>query len=296
MKKNLLIKILVLFIAILLWMLQVLLKTHEQSILVPIKLINTPSELVLEEDELPKVNVQIKAKGTDILYLKLSKIFFEINAEKFKYGKNRLKISEKNLTYSNRVLLQILKIDTSKNYYVSMDKLVEKKKPVEIRYTSAKDEEFFIVNKITNPLQRVTVKGPLAILNNIKRIQTEQISKKMVEDGKLFALLVTPDPKVVLLKDRVVFKVTQTKIINRTISLIPIKFPEKENISIIPQKVSVMIRGPKEIVEKLDNKTIIANLNISKIRKNFTEVYFEVPTGVRIVEYTPKKIQVIRNE
>ncbi len=296
MKKNLHIKILVLIIAILLWMLQVLLKTHEQSILVPIKLINTPSELVLEEDELSKVSVQIKAKGTDILYLKLSKIFFEIDAEKFKYGKNRLKISEKNLTYSNRVLLQILKIDISKNLYVNMDKLVEKKKPVEIRYTSAKDEEFFIENKISNPLQRVTVKGPLAILNKIKRIQTEQISRKMVEDGKLTALLVTPDPKVVLLKDKVVFEVSHTKIINRTISLIPIKFPEGEKISIIPQKVSVMIRGPKEIVEKLDNKTIIANLNISKIRKNFTEVYFEVPTGVRIVEYTPKKIQVIRNE
>lgn len=296
MKKNLLIKILVLFFAILLWMLQVLLKTHEQSILVPIKLINTSSELVLEEDELPKVSVQIKAKGTDILYLKLSKIFFEIDAEKFKYGKNRLKIYEKSLSYSNRVLLQILKIDTGKNLYVNMDKLVEKKKPVEIRYTSAKDEEFFIENKISNPLQRVTVKGPLAILNNIKRIQTERISKKMVENGKLTVLLVTPDPKVVLLKDRVVFEVSQTKIINRTISLIPIRFPEMENISIIPQKVSVMIRGPKEIVEKLDNKTIIANLNISKIRKNFTEVYFEVPTGVRIVEYTPQKIQVIRNE
>ena len=118
----------------------------------------------------------------------------------------------------------------------------------------------------------------------------------MVNDGKLTVLLITPDPKAELLKDRIVFEVTQTKIINRTISLIPIKFPETENISIIPQKVSIMVRGPQEIVEKLDNNSIIANINLAKVRKGFTEVKFEVPAGIRIIEYTPKKIQVIENK
>ena len=295
MGKNLLIKILVLIIAILLWMQLTLMKIHEEEIPVSIKLVNMPHDLVLEE-ELPEIPVHIRAKGMDILFLKLSKSHFEIDAENFKYGKNKLNFTEKNLVYFHRLQLDVLNIDKSGNLNVSMDKLVEKNKAIEIQYTSAKDEEFFIENKITNTQQRVTVKGPLAILNEINKIQTKPISKKMVNDGKLTVLLITPDVKAELLKDRIVFEVTQTKIINRTISLIPIKFPETENISIIPQKVSIMVRGPQEIVEKLDSNSIIANINLAKVRKGFTEVKFEVPAGIRIIEYTPKKIQVIENK
>ena len=230
------------------------------------------------------------------MYIRFSKISFEINAEDFKYGKNRLKLSEKELIFSDRIDLNILNIELDKNIYVSMDKLVEKKKSIEIQYASAKDEKFFIENKIINLQQKVTLKGPLSILNNIKKVQTEKISRKMVENGKLSVIIINPDPKVQLLKDRIILEVTQTKTINRTISLIPIRFPEEKNITIIPQKVSVMVRGPEEIVGKLNNKSIIAHLNISNVGKDYAEVTFEVPAGVKIIEYTPKKIQVIKNE
>jgi len=182
------------------------------------------------------------------------------------------------------------------NFQVSMDKLVEKKKPINIQYASAKDEEFFIENKIINTQQRVTIKGPLAIISEIKNIKTQKISKKMVVNNKLNVSLINPHENIQLLKDIVVLEITQTKIVNKTISLIPIKFPESENITIIPQKVSVMVRGPEELVEKLDINTITANLELGKIRKNFTDVSFELPSGIKIVEFTPKKIQVIRNE
>ncbi|MCD4796057.1 MAG: hypothetical protein K8R49_02665 [Candidatus Cloacimonetes bacterium] len=296
MTKNLLIKVLILIIAILFWEQQVLMKSHIQDIYVPIKLINIPSDLVLDEDELPEVSISIQAKGLAFLYIRFSKIYFEINAEDYKYGKNRLKLSEKELIFSDRIDLNILNIELDKNIYVSMDKLVEKKKPIEIQYASAKDEKFFIENKIVNQQQKVTLKGPLGILNDIKKIQTEKISRKKVENGKLSVVIINPDPKVQLLKDRIILKITQTKTINRTISLIPIRFPEEKNITIIPQKVSVMVRGPEEIVEKLNNKSIIVNLNISDIGKDYAEITFEVPSGVKIIEYTPKKIQVIKNE
>ena len=87
------------------------------------------------------------------------------------------------------------------------------------------------------------------------------------------------------------------RIITRTISLIPIKYPENLNISIIPQNVSAMISGPEDIVSKLDNKIIIAYLNESKIKKNnFVQVDFDFPAGVKLIEYTPHKIQIIHNE
>ena len=92
------------------------------------------------------------------------------------------------------------------------------------------------------------------------------------------------------------FEITNTKIIRRTITLIPIKYSENKNITIIPQKVSVMVSGPKEIVEQLDNNTITANLNTSILNRDFASVSFRVPTGVKIIEYTPQRIQVIQND
>ena len=296
MKNNLLIKVLVILIAVLLWLQQILLRTHTVNLDVPIQLINLPADLAIEQIELPRIPIKIKAKGLDIISAKVSHVTIDVEASNFLYGKNRIRFSEKNIHYSNRIQLDITEIQGDTNLQVSMDKLVEKKKPISIQYASARDEEFFIENKIINANQRVTLKGPLAIITEIKNVKTQEITKKMVVDGKVSTSLINPHESIQLLKNTVVLEVTQTKIINKTISLIPIEFPESENITIIPQKVSVMIRGPEELVDKLDKSRIIAKLELGKLRKNFTSVSFELPSGVKIVEYTPKRVQVIRNE
>jgi YbbR-like protein len=296
MKNNLLIKVLVILIAVLLWVQQILLRTHTVVLDVPIQLLNIPADLAIEQIELPKIPVKVRGKGLDIISANISNVTIDVDASNYLYGKNRIRFAVKNITYSDRIQLFIVEIQDDSNLQVSMDKLVEKKKPISIQYASAKDEEFFIVNKIINSQQRVTLKGPLAVISEIKSIKTQKITKKMVVENKVSVSLITPHENIQLLKDVIVLEVTQTKIVNKTISLIPIKFPESENITIIPQKVSVMVRGPEELVEKLDNSTIIANLELGKIRKNFTDVSFELPSGIKIVEFTPKKIQVIRNE
>jgi len=296
MKKNLLIKILVLIIAILIWLQQVLLRLHEVEFLIPIKLLNIPVSLALQEVELPQIPVLIQAKGFDIISAKISQIAFEIDASNYQYGDNKIKLSERDLVFSKRAQLDVLEIALSNDIYVNLDKLVEKQKPIKVEYVSSKDEEFFIENKIINSQQRVGITGPLSLLNGIKTIKTEPISQKMMIDSKINATLVIPNANVQLLKDKVILEVTHTKIINRTISLIPIKFPETENITIIPQKVSVMLQGPEELVEKIDLNNITATLEIDKVRKGFTGVTFELPAGVKIVEYTPNRIQVIENE
>ncbi len=296
MKNNLLIKVLVLLIAVLLWAQQILLRTHTVVLDVPIQLINIPEDLAIEQIELPKIPVKVRGKGLDIISANISKVTIDVDASNFLYGKNRIRFGEKNINYSDRIHLIIVEMQDDSNLQVSMDKLVEKKKPISIQFASAKDEEFFIENKIINTQQRVTLKGPLALVSEIKNIKTQKISKKMVVDNKLNVSLINPHENIQLLKDTIVLEITQTKIVNKTISLIPIKFPDSENITIIPQKVSVMVRGPEELVEKLDINTITANLELGKIRKNFTDVSFELPSGIKIVEFTPKKIQVIRNE
>ena len=128
-------------------------------------------------------------------------------------------------------------------------------------------------------------------------IQTKKISRKMVKDNKLSVALIVPDPKMNLEKDQISLEITQSKITTKTISLIPVKYPLNKNISIIPQKVSAMVRGPEDILEKLTNKNVTASIDENKINRNdFVRVKFSLPTGVKLVEYTPQKIQIIRDK
>lgn len=296
MKKNISIKLLVLFIAILLWLHQILIKTHSIEVNIPIKLINTPQNLIPDSSRLPEVTVNISATGKDILLFQLSKKYFHLDTSHFRYGKNQIDPNIDQIIYSDKIDININSIDKSEDFFINMDKLVERTKPLKIQYVSANDEEFFIKNKVKNANRKITIKGPLALLNNVEFILTNNISNKMIVDGKLTVELISPDPKIELLQEKIEFEITNTKIIQRTISLIPIKFPETENITIIPQKVSVMVSGPKEIVEQLNTNSIIANLNTTILKKDFASVTFEVPAGVKIIEYTPQKIQVIQND
>ena len=296
MKNNISIKLLVLFIAIVLWFHQILIKEHTIEIDIPIKLIDTPQNLIPDSSRLPEVTVNISATGKDILYFQFSRKSFQINTSHFRYGKNQINPKADQLIYSNKIDLKINSIDKTEDFFINMDKLVERKKILKIQYSSANDEEFFIKNKIKNENRKITIKGPLALLNEVEYILTKKISSKMIEDGKLTAELISPDPKIELQKDKIEFEITNTKIIQRTISLIPIKYPDAEHITIIPQKVSVMVSGPKEIVEQLSTSSITANLNTSILKKDFANVSFEVPSGVKIIEYTPQRIQVIQND
>ena len=296
MKNNTTIKFLVLFIAVVLWFHQVLIKTHSLEINIPIKLINTPEKLIPDSSKLPVVTVEISAKGKDILLFHFSKKSFNIDTSHFRYGKNQIVPKADQLVYSNKIKLKINSIDKTDDFFINMDKLIEISKPIKIQHASAKDEEFFVKNKVKNANKKITIKGPRALINDIEYIFTKKISSKMIKDGRLLVELISPNPKIEFLQTEVEFEITNTKTIRRTISLIPIKYPETENITIIPQKVSVMVDGPKEIVEQLDENKIIANLNTSILNRDFATVSFKVPSGVKIIEYTPQKIQVIQND
>ena len=296
MNNNVTIKLLVLIIAIVLWFHQILIKTHSLEITIPIKLIQTPQSLIPDSSSLPEVTIEISATGKDILLLHLSKKSFQIDTSHFRYGKNQIVPKAEQLVYSNKIRMKINSIDKTEDFFINMDKLVERTKPLKIQFASAKDEEFFINNKVKNADKKIVIRGPLALVNDIEYILTKKISSKIIKDGQLTIGLISPSPKIELLKDEMEFEVTNTKIIRRTISLIPIRYSENENITIIPQKVSVMVSGPKEIVQKLDGNTIIANLNTSILKRDFASVSFKVPTGVKIIEYTPHRIQVIQND
>ncbi len=297
MKNKVSVYILVIAIAFVLWIQQMLLKTHIQELLVSVIVENIPAKLVLLEEKKIEIPVTIEARGMDLMFLRFSKIVFLLDGKDYFYGKNDVNVSSSDLTYPDRIKLIIKNILYKNNLSIYLDKLTKEKKSIELKYASTKDEEFFLKNKISNLHKKVEVEGPKSLINKFRKIPTESISKKMLKDDKLTVKLISPDERLKLTVEEITFEIEKIRQITRTISLIPISYPLNMNIAIIPQKVSAMIRGPEDIVNKLNNKKITARIDPNKIKKNnFTEVNFELPAGVKLIEYTPRQIQIIRND
>ncbi|MCD4820460.1 MAG: hypothetical protein K8S23_17410 [Candidatus Cloacimonetes bacterium] len=273
------------------------LKNHTQKIFVPILFENIPEDLIVMNDDNLNISLSLEGRGMDILFFKIAQPFYKLNAKDFRYGKNIIELQEENLEYPQRIKIDLKAMNYTGFDWIMLDRLVTKTKPIQLKYASTKDEDFFYKNKILTNEVKVKLKGPLSLLNEIKKIETQKISKKMLRDGKVKVSLIKPVGKVEFENNDIVFDVLQKKIITKTISLIPVKFPINENISIIPQKVSIMVRGPEDIVNKLDKRKISAHIEINKAKSNdFVDIKFDIPTGVKLIDHTPQKIQIIRND
>ena len=136
MKNNISIKLLVLFIAIVLWFHQILIKEHTIEIDIPIKLIDTPQNLIPDSSRLPEVTVNISATGKDILLFQFSRKSFQINTSHFRYGKNQINPKADQLIYSNKIDLKINSIDKTEDFFINMDKFLTNKINAFYRYKS----------------------------------------------------------------------------------------------------------------------------------------------------------------
>jgi len=297
MSKNLLLKIIVLLIAAVLWLQLILLQEHVESFKIPVTLINLPAQLVPNQEELPEIPVTIKARGIDLVYVQLSGVTFEVDASEFSYGENKLLLNSNNLAKPKRIKIELNDVAAGEELYVNLDRVIEKKKNIELRYKTAEDEEYFSNYKIQLSGIKVSVSGPSSLVNEVASIKTDKLSRNSVVNDKIKVNLIKPDPRLQLQKEQFNLDIMESRIVTKTISLIPITFPHTLEISIIPQKVTVMISGPEDILQEVDKNSITARLDINNINnQEYTGILFELPTGTKIQEYTPNRIQVIRND
>jgi hypothetical protein len=296
MKKNFGIKILVIIIALLLWFQQQLLKNQTVEIPVQIDYKNVPEDLIIMPESAQTVLINLTGRGLDILFYKLSKPRVSIDASQFRYGKNAIELHKQEL-FMGENGLELNQLGLNETNWATTDRLVEKEKPVKVVYASTKEEEFFLENKILDENLKAKIIGPLSLVNEIPFVETEKISKKMVRDGFLKVELVKPDELIDLKDKEITLQILQSRIINKTISLIPVQFPLEQNVTIIPQKVTVMVRGPEDVVDKLNQQSIKASITLDSSKRNdFVDIQFDLPSGVKLIDHTPQKIQVIRND
>lgn len=293
MKKNISQKILAVILGLFIWLNFALIREYELEIFADIKVENIPKNFVITEISVAKIPFLIKAKGIHFIRLSLNGLNYQIDASNFLYGENKQQVELDRLDI-NFDMGKAKIVPNLKNYIVIfLDNFISVEKPIKLVFDKKATEELFVLKEGEYTPKKVKISGPKLLIKKIDFIETVKITKDDIEDDLVNLAAIE---NVILQPREVVLKTQSSSEDTRVISFIKIEHPT--NITIIPQKVSIKIKGDGKLLENISSSKIKAYIEANKIKESgkMVEVKIELPEGVSLKEKTPENVQVLKNE
>ena len=282
--------------AVFLWMQSMLLSEQEARVLLPIVFDPLPENLSQSNLQEPEIEVILQTKGVNILLFKHQYIYYLEDGSKLKYGMNSLHLNPENIKCSAKQLEYITGFG-QKVKMVEMDRISNRQKPVILTYSSGAAELFFQAQQLDMSSGIVEVKGPEKLLDKLEGIKTEAVSRRDLKNNQLRVALISPSPLIELKSREIVIKFNSNVNAIKTISLIPVRYDGQEVFTFSPQKVTAKIEGLDALISKITKEQIKVELIVPADQENlYGSLKFTLPADVKLLEYTPEKILLIRTE
>lgn len=289
--KNINYKILALIITLLWWTASVRNRVITQEIKIPVKFRNLSKNLVIAKYYPIKIPFVIKAKGTEIYRIKKQNLYYDVNLDGYEKGSFLLKISKYNIkNIDNYNVIHTTK--ENKELKISIDEKVEKNVDIIPKIIGELPEDYKLIDNIKLKPSKLLIKGPKRVdkvetypidISGIKEPVEKEVKLKLPpntsmvnENLKIFAKINVAKLKSVSI-DNVKIRVDgeYSLIYPKTINL-KFKIPVSENINELKKNIDVFI--------KLEDYSPGDYNLVPKIK---------YPENVELVDYSPKKIQII---
>jgi len=292
MNKKRLIFILALLLSAFIWFEINLTKVQEVDLHVPITISNAPSALVPITLEPETIDITVEGKGQDIMGYNLKKYVYHIDLREVHYGRNYLPIAYENLEGFKEFNLTIVHRPPMKDVLIVMDNMSTMIMPVEITFADDDSRQYFEENELEIKPEEIQITGPQSIITKIEEVITIPYNKNIHVDDPHLSVIQPKDSKVSY--DTYTLDITkmEPKIIQKTISLIPIN--TSDGIEIFPSSVSIKVSGEQGFVSVLEEKDIFATLELPDSFKVDDEILIsvELPTGIDLLGQTPTKVRI----
>jgi len=292
MNKKRLIFILALLLSAFIWFEINLTKVQEVDLHVPITISNAPSALVPITLEPETIDITVEGKGQDIMGYNLKKYVYHIDLREVHYGRNYLPIAYENLEGFKEFNLTIVHRPPMKDVLIVMDNMSTMIMPVEITFADDDSRQYFEENELEIKPEEIQITGPQSIITKIEEVITIPYNKNIHVDDPHLSVIQPKDSKVSY--DTYTLDITkmEPKIIQKTISLIPIN--TSDGIEIFPSSVSIKVSGEQGFVSILEEKDIFATLELPDSFKVDDEILIsvELPTGIDLLGQTPTKVRI----
>ncbi len=294
MKKYIWIWLAAAFLAVFLWLQTVLLSEQEETLSIPIVFEPQPRELLITGANEPEINLILRAKGVYILVFKHQNISYRVDGSKLKYGMNSLHLNPENLNCTEKQLEYVIGF-AERVKLIEMDRIISIQKPVTLTFASQADEQFFGEQQLDISSNIVQLNGPEKLLGELESIKTEPVSKRDFKNNQLRVALENPSRLVELNTQEIVIKFNSKMKTIKTIPLIPVTYKGNKEISFSPSKVTVKIEGSDSKISSIKKDQILVELILSDNKEDiYGTLKFELPSDIKLLEYTPEKIRVTR--
>ena len=294
MKKNNMLKIFAVVIAVIIWFLINLLKEQTTTINLPIRILNVPENIFIFENEEARASVMVHGTGINILLFYLREASIDYNGSDFVMGNNVIDIERLNSSLPKNKNLSFTAINTDNPIVINTYRILQKRIPVFFDFNSENDKQMFLENNYNFDDIYITISGPSVEIQRIDNIFTEKIGSDILRQRNKNIRFRSINENIVVIPPFIELEQVPDIIATRTLTAIPIVF-DRDDISIFPERVSVIIEGKQDLINQLSAEEIIAFILEHDLNETMElNVNFSVPDFVKIIDYTPMKVSVVK--
>ncbi len=298
---NIKIKLIVLFIAILVWFFVKTGDNYRYSFKIPLRVTNLGENRIIENDIPNKIKITSWGKGRDLLSLMLRKdIFYNLDVDKVqKSSKFVLNVSQ--IKFLRKSDIEVLNIVEPETIEVIIKELVTKSVPIAPEVNIQTFPGYTVVNEFVLDPDSGEVIGPESEIKNISVIHTEKkLYKDVKRDLEKKIRVVDPQKKhVKILTHEVNLYVDIQKLMEKPLSEIPVEVinqPQNLKVTVIPSTLSLVLEGGTDLLLNITKRDVRAYIDYEKVHasKNKNHLaYIVTPKGIRYRDVKPKRFKII---
>lgn len=282
------------------WLLQTLKNDYETELSIPLKLRNTPNDVVMTSEPVDELRITIKDKGTVLLNYMLGQSFYPISIDFNDYKERGSHVRILSAELEKKILAQLnastkllnIKPDTL-DYIYSRGKA--KKIPVRLRGEVTAGPQYYMADTIYSP-DSVVVYAPKAILDTIKAAYTQKVELLGITDTlkQRIALERLKGAKFVPNSVEITFPVDIFTEKTIEIPVLGVGFPKGKILRTFPSKVQVTFLVGLHRFKNIHPEDFVLEVPYNELIKSTSDKYTlklkSLPAGVSHVRIVPAQV------
>ncbi len=295
--KNLGIRMASLVLAATLWLYASTEKEFQLGFSCPVTVINIPEGLTLAGCP-PPVTCEIRARGKDLIALRLNTLSVLINAENRQVRSFRTRLGPDNLKLPFNLKIQEAHFPVPE-MEVRLDRIAEKEVPVRPDFSGDPAEGLVLGDSLAVEPSRVTISGPARLIEQTEQVYTQAIRLDGLTGPALVnAPLALPDSCLTRISpETVAVRLTFERSGERVLKNVPISMANRPGsylVSFSPGTADLVVSGPNQLVGGLDQTQVRITLDLKGLTpgRHQLQAAVELPDRIQLVAASPREFEV----
>ena len=290
--ENIFLKFISLFTAIVLWVIVSGERDTEWAYLIPLELKNIPKDIIVTNNVPEFLDVRIQGARSFMMEIKPQEMEVEMNMAGLKLGSNIFPVTSKLIRVQRGV--KVTRINPS---YITVETEKLLRKTVEIRgEVKGKPAVDFIVKSMDVMPPQIEISGSESEVRNLKALKTAVVDITGIKgDIRKEVPIEKGGRKLTLSRDEPVTVMVRVEELTEKLELKDIKvkiFNGKANTRVTPSKVSILLEGPKSLIEYVKKERVVdAAVDARGLAagKHTVKVDINLPEGVKVLHCHTKE-------